>query len=900
MEYELDELDGKRKRSKFSYAPNRRFVTSFETKLPVWVALCLIVALFGLFFTAFGLFRWLPTGLLLQNEERYPDRFIGEQAAMYVKSLTDIGDRVAGTPNNEDYTVQLLLDTVEAIKKQSHESNLIEVDHQVQDGSYYRDKVHYPQLNVYRGIQNVVVKLSKANASAAMDDHYILLNAHFDTVPMSPGAGDDATMVGVMLEVLRTLSKREHSISHPIVFLFNGCEETELQGSHAFISGHPWFRNVRALINLDAGGIGGKEMLFRATPEHSWIMRSYSKGALNAYASTVGEEMFEANLIPSDTDFRNFKNYAKDVAAIDCAQNYNGYVYHTKYDDFSLIDYGSLQHTGDNVIAVMEELDDTKEIKRKEVGEYVQEGGSFIFYDIMGLAFVFYSKTDGIIINSVVIVACTVVIGLCLVAIKKKEEMSYLRVTLEMITAIFIQIMSIFCAACFMILLAIVYDLAGRPLSFFSNTWLLFFNYYVPFLVAFSLGPHLYIKYREMHQEPVNFFVQMNLHAHCFILCVILLIGTALGVKSSFIVMMNALGYLITTVINLGVRFFSNGHKWVYLHCFGQILPITFYFYMAVTGYTVLIPTLARSYSGGTSNPDIFIALLTIVIGYLTAGFIMPLFNLFKHRKYIYYVMIALWGIGLIMMVTPLGFPFKEATAVQRFTIWHSDRTFTRFDGVVDYRDSGFYVHSYDRLGSKTVKSIVPQMQNATKLSHECEKRLFCGVPFYLGLYHGNREHSVWIPSGPPKFEKRPELTLVSKTNVHPVTNSTVTKLYRFRISGPSRMSIHLSPVKKAKIQKISLLKEELPPAKIKWHGRDMYFINFTVGKRDLQWKSIEFTVEVEAKDVNRPFLLDMGFVAQFINEYETHTKEFQDLVSNFPKWTNVQHWTSIYEGYQF
>lgn len=188
MNYELEELDRKQGKVKYtSYAPNRRFVSSFETRLPIWVAIILILSLFILFFIAYGLFMWLPTGLLLQNEERFPNRFIGESAGIYVKNLTDIGDRVAGTANNEDYAVMFLLDTVEEIRRNAHGSNYIEVDHQVQDGSYYRDKIQYPQLNVYRGIQNVVVKLSKSNRSAIMDNHYILLNAHFDTVPLSPG-----------------------------------------------------------------------------------------------------------------------------------------------------------------------------------------------------------------------------------------------------------------------------------------------------------------------------------------------------------------------------------------------------------------------------------------------------------------------------------------------------------------------------------------------------------------------------------------------------------------------------------------------------------------------------------------------------------------------------------------
>lgn len=193
-------------------------------------------------------------------------------------------------------------------------------------------------------------------------------------------------------------------------------------------------------------------------------------------------------------------------------------------------------------------------------------------------------------------------------------------------------------------------------------------------------------------------------------------------------------------------------------------------------------------------------------------------------------------------------------------------------------------------------------MENATHLTHECEKEIFCGIPFYLGIYHGNRDHSVWIPADPPRFEQRPSLTLMKQSQSYSTTNANATaKQYTFTIKGPSRMSIHLSPVKGAKMTRCTLLDDDLPPAKIKWHGRDVYFINFTVGKRSLQWNNIEFTVEIESSlKVNRPYLMDIGFVAQFINNYKTHTDQFKNFVNSFPKWTNVQNWTSIYQGYQF
>lgn len=47
-----------------------------------------------------------------------------------------------------------------------------------------------------------------------------------------------------------------------------------------------------------------------------------------------------------------------------------------------------------------------------------------------------------------------------------------------------------------------------------------------------------------------------------------------------------------------------------------------------------------------------------------------PLFNLFKHRRYIYTGLTLGFALGLVLMVTPLGFPFREAVAAQRYTIW--------------------------------------------------------------------------------------------------------------------------------------------------------------------------------------------------------------------------------------
>lgn len=190
QEYELEplgrsSLNKARKPVNYRPIPYHRRVEHFKHQVPFWVAILIVLTLVALFCTAYFLFLRLPRGLDLSDEEHHPNRFIAERAAGHIKNLTDFGSRVAGTYNNEVLTMNLLLSEIDKIRMVAHTTNLIEVDHQTANGSYYRDKRKYPQLNVYRGVQNIVVKLDKKNQLDS--DNYILLNAHVDTTVMSPG-----------------------------------------------------------------------------------------------------------------------------------------------------------------------------------------------------------------------------------------------------------------------------------------------------------------------------------------------------------------------------------------------------------------------------------------------------------------------------------------------------------------------------------------------------------------------------------------------------------------------------------------------------------------------------------------------------------------------------------------
>jgi Zn-dependent M28 family amino/carboxypeptidase len=76
---------------------------------------------------------------------------------------------------------------------------------------------------------NIVV-----TSGPGQDTPYLLLGAHYDTVPGSPGADDNASAVAVCLECARLL--KEQAIGSTMIVLFNR-EEDGLLGSREFVGG---------------------------------------------------------------------------------------------------------------------------------------------------------------------------------------------------------------------------------------------------------------------------------------------------------------------------------------------------------------------------------------------------------------------------------------------------------------------------------------------------------------------------------------------------------------------------------------------------------------------------------------------------------------------------------------
>lgn len=255
-------------------------------------------------------------------------------------------------------------------------------------------------------MQNLVVRLY----GTAETRNAVMLNCHFDSVYGSYGANDDIANCVIMLEILSILASSDTPTRHDIIFLFNGAEEVGLRASHGFITQNKWAKDVKVMINLEASGSGGKEILFQTGPGNSWLLNHYH-AVRRPFAQVSSEEIFQANLIPSDTDFRIFRDYG-NVVGLDFAHIAKGYRYHTKYDHARFLSQGFVQRSGENILALSLSISNGLELDNPES---FSKNDLAVYFDYLGIIFVHYTKEIGIIINFTVAILAIAIPFLSLV-----------------------------------------------------------------------------------------------------------------------------------------------------------------------------------------------------------------------------------------------------------------------------------------------------------------------------------------------------------------------------------------------------------------------------------------------------------------------------------------------------
>jgi alkaline phosphatase isozyme conversion protein len=205
----------------------------------------------------------------------------------------------------------------------------------------------------------------------------IIVGAHYDSVKVGKGADDNASGVGVILEVAERLRAQE--TPYTIRFLLFGAEEAGMQGSKYYVSQMTpeQIQNTVAMINLDSLTAGDFTYVYGDQGERGAI-RDWALNFVQTHGLELQTQLGENPKYPRGTtgdwsdqapfkgaaipyayfESTNWTLEAKDgYTQVDPAFGENGEIWHTKYDTLDYINStfpGRMQKRLDLFVTVLQ------------------------------------------------------------------------------------------------------------------------------------------------------------------------------------------------------------------------------------------------------------------------------------------------------------------------------------------------------------------------------------------------------------------------------------------------------------------------------------------------------------------------------------------------------------------
>ncbi len=192
-------------------------------------------------------------------------------------------------------------------------------------------------------IKNIVAVVPGTNSSKA-----VLLDAHYDTRSMTPGASDCGSCVATLLETARAILTGP-PLQNDVILLFTDNEEYGGGlGAAAFIDEHPSVDEIGMVLNFEGLGSTGPSLLFETGPNSSWMVKDFGKVTSHPVGQSWFYEIYK--LTPIGSDLTWFSN--EGIPGLNFGYWAGGTVYHSMLDTPQTIDPRSLQHHGSYALAL--------------------------------------------------------------------------------------------------------------------------------------------------------------------------------------------------------------------------------------------------------------------------------------------------------------------------------------------------------------------------------------------------------------------------------------------------------------------------------------------------------------------------------------------------------------------
>lgn len=646
---------------------------------PVQSLLALAPLLIGLPWLALKHQYSLPTPIVDQYDPVTSLPQLSEATILqYAKYLSeDIGYR---TPGTREHALADLWMTEKAFQLKEECDRVVaahpgrklecEVWRQEGNGSHRFDMMAARLYKRYVNLSNIIIRLSDGTDEGKVDA--VLINSHFDSTLPSPGAADDALAVGVMIECVRVLVNTPGwEPKHAVIFLFNNAEESLQDGSHLYSTQHPTASTVRAVVNLEAAGTTGPELLFQATSHE--MIQAYSH-VPRPYGTIFANEIFSSGVLLSDTDFRQFEYYL-NVTGLDMAVVGNSYMYHMRGDLVENIEAGVAQHMAENTLALIEHLTSSASPLPGLASGYGRP--STVFFAYLGVFLVYSFRTAEVMYSLLFIASCVLVRS----ASGSSTRGATMARALLSVTAGGLGAIIGANAVAF-----VMQQVLGRGMSWFKGE----FEPLILYGPAAMCGALL----SQLPFAPVP--EKALLHAQLLAYAFLGAAGQLAGIGSSVVFFLSALSTFVALLVDRVTGYLSasvkndktegnDGSVSLWTYALGQTIPLLTGTQLTSATLVVFVPLTGRI--GSEAPAEYIIASIVAVLGSYTLNLTTPFVHRFGPPALRKAVIILLLGVGVMMAV----FARKEV-----FDKYHQKRLFVLHKEDLNTREQHLHLAAAD------------------------------------------------------------------------------------------------------------------------------------------------------------------------------------------------------------
>lgn len=248
-------------------------------------------------------------------------------------------------------------------------------------------------------VENIVARLPGRTVGPA-----VMLSAHYDSASKSPGAGDNAAAVAALLEVTRALRAGD-ALRHDLLLVFTDGEETGMLGARAFLADRAAAPEIAVVLNFDARGTSGPSIMFETSPGNGPLLRALAHAGAPVVTSSLTQDVYR--LMPNKTDFTVYREAG--LRGLNFAFIGGGQHYHRPTDNLQHLDRRTLQHVGDQALALARYFANS--------AEPVEVGPDAVYFSVLPS---FVCRYPASIVLPLTALLATLATGVSIVAIRRR------------------------------------------------------------------------------------------------------------------------------------------------------------------------------------------------------------------------------------------------------------------------------------------------------------------------------------------------------------------------------------------------------------------------------------------------------------------------------------------------